>query len=85
MTGKPNRILRVEGKTVVIGTGRSPNGAPVPIAEVQDAADRLFRVGELVIDVPTVGYRSAFIGAVLQSLPGTIPETRPRRILTGRR
>jgi hypothetical protein len=37
---------------------------------VQDALDRLFREGEVVVSVPSVGYRSAFIGAVL----GTVPD-----------
>lgn len=37
---------------------------------VQDALDRLFREGEVVVSVSSVGYRSAFIGAVL----GTVPD-----------
>jgi hypothetical protein len=37
---------------------------------VQEAFDRIERDGEIEISVPSVGYRSAFIGAVLQELPG---------------
>lgn len=86
MTGRENRLLRVSGNTVWVATGRSPEGKPVDISEVQDAADRLFRHGEIEISVPSVGYRSAFVGAALSSLPGTAAELRPRRIrLVGRR
>lgn len=80
MTGRPNRILKVSDGKVWVATGRSPHGHPVDIAEVQEAADRLFAHGELEISVPSVGYRSAFIGAVLSTLPGTVGATRPRRI-----
>jgi hypothetical protein len=81
MTGRPNKILHVEGDVVWVGTNRSQQGQPVAIAEVQDAANRLFADGEIRIDVPTVGHRSAFVGAVLSALPGTRAELNPRRIV----
>ena len=80
LSGRENRILSVSGDTVMVATAKSPQGQPVDIREVQDAADRLFRRGEVEISVPTVGYRSAFVGAVLSTLPGTTVELRPRRI-----
>jgi hypothetical protein len=80
MTGKENRILSVSGHTARVGTGRSPEGKHVDIRDVQDAADRLFRCGEIEISVPSVGYRSAFVGAALSILPDTVAELRPRRI-----
>lgn len=80
MTGRENQILSVSGDTVLVATGKSPQGQPVDIREVQDAANRLFREGEIEISVPSVGFRSAFVGAALSMLPGTIAETRPRRI-----
>jgi hypothetical protein len=80
LTGKPNRVLRVTGDTVWVGTARSPHGKPVPIAEIQAAADQLFARGEVEIDVSVVGYRSAFVGAVLATLPNTIARVNPRRI-----
>lgn len=84
-TGRPNRVLRVSGDTVWVGTGKSPEGKPVKIEWVQAAADRLFEHGEIEISVPSVGYRSAFVGAVLATLPDTIVEVRPRRVrLTSR-
>jgi len=74
-----NRILRIEGHSVVVATQRSPDGQTVPIAWVQDALDRLLRDGEVLVSVKSVGYRSAFIGAVLATVPDTEVLTRPRR------
>lgn len=70
LTGRPNRILEVGNETVTVATKRSPNGQRVPIASVQDALDELVDAGEVTISVPSVGYRSAFIGAVLAQVPG---------------
>lgn len=36
--------------------------------------------GELEISVENVGYRSAFIGAVLSTIPGAMVTAAPRRI-----
>lgn len=85
LTGKPNRVLAVSGRYVLVGTARSPEGKPVPIAMVQAAVDKLYSSGEIAVDVETVGYRSAFVGAVLTSLPGTVATLRPRTVrLLGR-
>ena len=84
LTGRPNRVIRVSGDTVWVGTGKSPEGKPVPIEWVQAAADRLFENGEIEISVASVGYRGAFVGAVLATLPDTIIELRPRRIRLAR-
>jgi hypothetical protein len=81
VTGRENRILRVSGDTVLVRTTKSPAGQPVPIAWVQDAIDRLERDREIEISVASVRYRSAFIGAVLQQLPGAVViRTSPPRI-----
>jgi hypothetical protein len=64
----------------MVVTDRSPHGKHFPLAPVQDAANRLFESGELALDVKSVGYRSAFIGAVLSALPGTRVELDPPRI-----
>ena len=50
---------------------------PVPIAWVQDALDHLVRDGEIAINVETVRYRSAFVGALLATLPGARTSLRP--------
>jgi hypothetical protein len=80
ITGRPNRVLGLSGGDVVVATARSPAGQPVPIKWIQRAMDRLEQDGEITIDVETVGYRSAFIGAVLSTLPGVVmlPTSPPR-------
>lgn len=81
LTGRPNRILRVEGDSVIVGTNRSPSGKPVPIAWVQDALDRLTNEGEVVISVESVGYSSAFIAQVLSAVPGATASKGKVRLL----
>ena len=80
LTGRPNTILSVEDHDVIVATQRSPKGQPVPIDWVQSALERLIKDGEVEISVPSVGYRSAFIGAVLSSLAGTTTRTNPSRV-----
>lgn len=81
LTGRLNRVIAVTDENVIVGSGRSPEGCSVPLAAVQDAANRLFARGNLIIEVATVGYRSAFVGAALAALPGTRIELRPRRVV----
>jgi hypothetical protein len=64
-TGAVNRILAIEPPNVVVATARSPQGQPVPIADVQNALDLLRLHGAVTIDVETLGHRSSFVGAVL--------------------
>lgn len=80
VSGRPNRILRLEGDNVLVATSKSPAGRLIPIKWVQAAMDTLESTGEVTIDVENVGYRSAFIGAVLASVPGAIvlPTSPPR-------
>ena len=76
--GRLNTILAIDGTDALVATARSPRGKPVPIAWLQEALDRL-EAGELVeIAVESVGYRSAFVGAVLRTLPFVcVEETTP--------
>jgi hypothetical protein len=80
LTGKPNRVIGLTADDVIVGTRRSPGGQPVPIEEVQHALDLLARDGAVEVSVATVGYRSAFIGAVLATLPDVEVSTRPREV-----
>jgi hypothetical protein len=70
LRGRPNRILEVGEADVIVATNRAPEGQPVPILWVQQALDQLVRDSEVIISPQVVGYRSAFIGAVLRTLPG---------------
>src|SRR5690348_1358166 len=71
ITGRPNEVLRLNGDTVLVGTGRSPRGTAVPLATVQRALDALFADGEVTVSVATLGHRSSFVAAVLLTLPAT--------------
>lgn len=79
--GRPNRIIRIDRDEVIVGTGKSPSGRPVPIAWLQDAIDLLVLDGEIAVDVETLGHRGAFVGAFLATLPGAVVrQTTPRRV-----
>jgi hypothetical protein len=81
VTGRDNRVLDITGDSVRVWTSRSPGGQMIPLAWVQEALDRINRDGEIEISVASVGYRSAFIGAVLQELPDAeIIRSSPPRI-----
>jgi hypothetical protein len=81
VTGRENRVLDIVGDSVRVWTSRSPGGQMVPLAWVQEALDRIDRDREIEISVDSVGYRSAFIGAVLQELPGAeVIRSSPPRI-----
>ncbi len=81
--GAQNQVLEVRDEDVVVATARSPQGRPVPVAWIQDALNRIQATGELEIGPPTVGYRSAFVGAVLRTLPNARIGYEPQRILLG--
>lgn len=70
VAGSPNMILGVQGDQVIVATQRSPDGRPVSVRDVQRALDILVETGSIAIHPTDVGYRSAFIGAVLSTLPG---------------
>ncbi len=81
ITGRPNSVLAIEGDSVIVATGRSPAGQPVPIEWVQNGIERLLEEGEIEISVPSLGHRSAFVGAVLLTLPGAVAvRTTPSRV-----
>jgi hypothetical protein len=77
---QPNRILRVTDREVIVATEKSPLGQPVPLEWVQAAFDRLTAGEEVRVSVPSLGYRSAFVGAAMLSLPQAELLRRPTRI-----
>jgi hypothetical protein len=81
VTGRTNRVLAVQGDDVIVSTSRSPAGQPVPLAWVDAALDRLHDGEEVEVSVPSLGYRSAFVGAVLLAVPGaTLVGSAPPRV-----
>lgn len=72
LTGAPNVILDVSDTAVTVGTTRSPDGTEIPLTMVQPALDLLARDGEVEITTDAIGFRSAFCGAVLRTLPGVV-------------
>jgi hypothetical protein len=81
VTGRPNSVVAIEGDSVIVATGRSPAGEPVPIEWVENGIQRLLEEGEIEISVPSLGHRSAFVGAVLLTLTGAIAvQTTPPRV-----
>lgn len=81
LTGRPNRILEIRDGNAVVATDRSPEGTPVPITDVDRALSELDRSGSIIITPEAVGYRSAFVGAVLRTLPGATVALNPPRVL----
>jgi 5-methylcytosine-specific restriction protein A len=95
-SASPIRVIRVENDSVIVGTDKSPSGEPVPLAEIQAAADRVFDGEEVRIDPASVGYLRAsvegeidpapvgylrgFVEAVLMSMPGVEVVPRPWRV-----
>ncbi|MGB2569279.1 hypothetical protein ACPFP2_12620 [Micromonospora citrea] len=67
--GRTNKILAMRPPDVVVATESSPAGQLVPIAWVEEALQLLREHGSVTIHPDQVGYRSAFIGAVLLQLP----------------
>ena len=81
LTGRPNTVLDLADASVLVSTDRSPDGTPVPIADVQNALDQLLETGEIELHPRSLGYRSSFVGAVLLTLPGAVAlSTLPPRI-----
>lgn len=83
VTGRPNMILGMDADTAIVRTDRSPTGQPIPISEVQHGLDLLSRQGTVRVNVDELGHRSAFVGAVLATLPDARVSTSPAAITLG--
>ena len=77
-------IIRVTGSTAIVRTERSPQGAPVPLKDLQHAMDLLRRDGAVAITPDVLGHRSSFIAAVLLTLPGARVTGRPAVLILDR-
>jgi hypothetical protein len=75
ITGYPNTILAVRGDDVFVRTKDTKNpemGEKVSIESVQVAINTLYANGRIGINTTEATHRSAFIGAVLSTLPGAV-------------
>ena len=70
VAGNPNMVLAVHGDTALVRTTRSPEGQPVEVGAVQKGLDMLRMHGSVRVSIEKLGHRSAFVGAVLATLPG---------------
>jgi 5-methylcytosine-specific restriction protein A len=73
---QPNSILGFDRSRVIVATSQNPEGARVSISLVQNAVDRIYD-GEVVEFNPH--NRSAFLGAVLETMNDVEVLTNPRR------
>jgi hypothetical protein len=69
VAGRPNKVLEVQDGSVLVATDRSPEGQLVAVADVQYGLDLLAERGSVQVSVEELGHRSAFVGAVLATLP----------------
>lgn len=83
VTGRRNTVLDVDRDTALVRTDRSPDGRPVKVREVQQALDILAAQGSVVVQPHEIGYRSAFVGAVLATLPDAHVTDDPPTITLG--
>ncbi len=80
VTGKENRIIDVEDGSVLVGTDRPPGGQAVPLVDIQYGLDVLTARGKIQVSVEELGHRSAFVGAVLATLPHVTTTTSPATV-----
>ncbi|MBM7813718.1 hypothetical protein [Saccharothrix algeriensis] len=83
VTGYANRVLTVGPVNAIVRTARSAEGRPVPVAEVQAGLDRLFARGRVAATTSELGYRSAFVAAVLGTLPRAVVSRNPAVVSLG--
>jgi hypothetical protein len=81
--GRVNRVLEVGPRNVLVATGKSPQGKLVPLAWVQEGLDKLFARGRVAASVEELRYRSAFVAAVLATLPRAVVTKDPAAVSLG--
>jgi 5-methylcytosine-specific restriction enzyme A len=80
---EPNTVLGMRGGTVMVQTNDTSarEGSPVRLSLIQEAADALYRDGELRLSPETLGHRrTSFVGALLATDPRVVALTRPMRL-----
>ena len=69
VTGRPNRILRLDGDDVIVATDRRPGWAPQCRSNGADRPRPATEEREVEVSVASLGHRSSFVGAALLTLP----------------
>ncbi|WP_199443737.1 hypothetical protein [Umezawaea beigongshangensis] len=80
VSGQENVVLAVDEKRALVATKRSPRGQHVDIAFVENGLAKLYGRGSVQVNVAELGHRSAFVGAVLATLPGTTLSENPATV-----
>ena len=83
ITGAPNIVLAIQDRAALVGTRRSPQGQPVEIRDVQHGMDKLRAYGTIHVTVGELGHRSAFVAAVLATLPRVLVTVNPAMLTFG--
>ncbi|SDH40756.1 hypothetical protein SAMN05216553_12125 [Lentzea fradiae] len=78
--GSVNTIIEVNHKQVLVSTDRSPEGQWVDVRDVENGVEKLYARRSVPINVEELGHRSAFVGAVLRTIPGTVTSLRPATV-----
>lgn len=65
-----------------MATESNSQGEPVSVDDVQAGLDRLASGEEVEVSAESLGYRSAFVAAVLASVPGAVVlDSRPKHLV----
>jgi hypothetical protein len=83
ITGAPNMVLSVQDRSALVDSSQSLQGQPVEISEVQRGMDKLKARGTLRVTQEELGRHSAFVGAVLTTLPGVRTTDPPVTVTLG--
>lgn len=83
VTGMPNMVLAIDGDRALVRTNRSPEGQPVEVGEVQKGLEKFRMQGSVRVTVDELGHGSAFVGAVLATLPGAQFTNNPAAVTLG--
>ena len=83
VTGMPNMVLAVHGDTALVRTNRSPKVNRSKSARSRRASTSSGCTESVRVNVEELGHRSAFVGAVLATLPGARFTKNPATVTLG--
>jgi hypothetical protein len=80
ISGAPNMVMAVHDRTALVGANRSPQGQTVEISDIRHGMDKLKARRTVRITDEELGHHSAFVGAVLATLPGVRATANPATV-----